>query len=94
MFPRRFLELELRETRSTGLEGVGLPNDIVLAGWTTNDYNDAAELIHRAYAGHIDAMVNDQYRSLHGSLRFLHNIVRFPGCGIFDANASWTLRER
>ena len=36
-------------------------------------------------AGHIDASINDQYRSLHGSLRFLHNIVRFPGCGVFDA---------
>jgi len=24
----------------------------------------------------------------------LHNIVRFPGCGIFEANFSWMLRDR
>ena len=43
--------------------------------------------------GHIDARINDQYCSLHGSLRFLHNIVRFPGCGVFDSDASWVLRN-
>ena len=41
-----------------------------------------------------DAQINDQYRSLHGSLRFLHNIVRFPGCGVFEPSFSWMLRER
>ena len=40
------------------------------------------------------ACINDQYRSLHGSLRFLHNIVRFPGCGVFEAESSWVLRDR
>src|SRR5262249_6836857 len=54
----------------------------------------AAELIHASYLGHIDAEINDQYCSLHGSLRFLHNIVRFPGCGVFEDNQSWLLRER
>ena len=38
--------------------------------------------------------INDQYRSLHGSLRFLHNIVRFPGCGVFEAEQSWVLRDQ
>jgi ribosomal protein S18 acetylase RimI-like enzyme len=27
-------------------------------------------------------------------LRFLHNIVRFPGCGVFDPDASWVLRDQ
>ena len=47
-----------------------------------------------AHIGHIDARINDQYCSLHGSLRFLHNIVRFPGCGVFDPEASWVLRDK
>jgi ribosomal protein S18 acetylase RimI-like enzyme len=51
-------------------------------------------LIHESYIGHIDARINDQYCSLHGSLRFLHNIVRFPGCGVFDPGASWVLRNQ
>ena len=36
----------------------------------------------------MDAEINDQYRTLSGSLRFLNNIVRFPGCGVFDPQAS------
>ena len=49
------------------------------------DYQPAAAVIAAAYRGHIDSDINDQYRSLNGSLRFLNNIVRFPGCGVFDA---------
>ena len=30
---------------------------------------------------------------MQGSLRFLHNIVRFPGCGVFDAEHSWVVRD-
>ena len=38
-----------------------------------------------------------QYRTLSGSLRFLNNIVRFPGCGTFDPESSfvaWNRRSR
>jgi ribosomal protein S18 acetylase RimI-like enzyme len=41
----------------------------------------------------MDAGINDQYRTLLGAQRFLHNIIRFPGCGVFDAENSWVLRE-
>jgi ribosomal protein S18 acetylase RimI-like enzyme len=71
-----------------------LPQGTRLIPWSSNYYQAAAELIHASYDGHIDAEINDQYCSLHGSLRFLHNIVRFPGCGIFDANQSWLLLDR
>lgn len=94
LFPRKFLELDLQEERQPWVRDRGLPADMELAPWSADDYNDAAALIHLAYAGHIDALVNDQYRSLHGSLRFLHNIVRFPGCGVFAPQASWVLRDR
>jgi ribosomal protein S18 acetylase RimI-like enzyme len=65
-----------------------------LSPWNAQDYQAAGELIYACYVGHADAQINDQYRSLHGSLRFLHNIIRFPGCGIFEANFSWILRDR
>ena len=45
-------------------------------------------MIVEAYDGHLDSLINDQYRTTAGALRFLHNIVRFPGCGLFDAAAS------
>ena len=51
-------------------------------------------MIASAYAGHIDSLINDQYRSVAGSLRFLHNIVRFPGCGLFDPASSRVLAYR
>lgn len=67
---------------------------LALAQWVPQDYQGAGELIHAAYAGHMDAEINDQYRTLHGALRFLHNIVRFPGCGVFDPVHSWVVRDR
>ena len=54
----------------------------------------AARLIAEAYAGHPDSLINDQYRSVHGSLRFLHNIVRYSGCGVFSPQVSHVVVER
>jgi ribosomal protein S18 acetylase RimI-like enzyme len=39
-------------------------------------------------------VINDQYRSAHGSLRFLHNIVRYSGCGSFSPHVSHIVMER
>ncbi len=57
--------------------------------WSEQDYQTAAAVITTAYRGHVDSQINDQYRSLSGSLRFLNNIVRFPGCGTFDPDSSF-----
>jgi ribosomal protein S18 acetylase RimI-like enzyme len=90
--PRLFLECDLRKLGSAPpLSG---SSELELTQWVASDYQAAAELIYTCYVGHSDATINDQYNSLHGSLRFLHNIVRFPGCGIFEANHSWMLRDR
>jgi ribosomal protein S18 acetylase RimI-like enzyme len=94
MYPRHFLELDLQSGSYARAGSLSIPEDIELTPWSADDYQPAAELIYLSYAGHIDAQVNDQYRSLHGSLRFLHNIVRFPGCGVFSLNASWVMRSR
>ena len=90
IYPRLFLELDLRKSALDA----EVPRDYELAPWAAHDYQSAAELIHACYEGHTDAQINDQYRSLHGSLRFLHNIVRFPGCGVFESEYSWILRDR
>ena len=91
-FPRLYQECELPGPLVTQTDA--LPESLELVPWTATAYHGAAELIHAAYAGHLDAQINDQYRSLEGSLRFLHNIVRFPGCGVFDPAASLLLRDR
>ena len=68
--------------------------DIQIRSWSEHDYQSAAAVITTAYRGHVDSQINDQYRSLSGSLRFLNNIVRFPGCGVFDADSSFVATHR
>jgi len=99
IYPRLFLECGIGKPVIVPRDAVEdksnhLSPELVMAPWTAQDYRAAGELIYASYVGHTDALINDQYRTLHGSLRFLHNIVRFPGCGIFEADFSWMLRDR
>lgn len=68
--------------------------EIEIRRWTEADYQPAAAVITAAYRGHVDAQINDQYHTLAGSLRFLNNIVRFPGCGLFDIESSFAAVDR
>jgi ribosomal protein S18 acetylase RimI-like enzyme len=68
--------------------------EVEIRHWTEADYQPAAAVITAAYRGHVDAQINDQYHTLSGSLRFLNNIVRFPGCGLFDAESSFAALDR
>jgi ribosomal protein S18 acetylase RimI-like enzyme len=90
---RLFMELELSSAEA--LAGPTEPmDDLELRSWRDSDFAAAGHLIATAYEGHLDGIINDQYRSVSGSLRFLHNIVRFPGCGVFDPSASRVLAFR
>ena len=78
--------LPLEDTQSLGpLPSAG----VQLAPWDERWVNDAAHLIARAYQGHVDSAISDQYRSHTGALRFLDNIVHYPGCGDFDPECSY-----
>jgi ribosomal protein S18 acetylase RimI-like enzyme len=67
--------------------------ELTFAQWEPALLEEAAALIAAAYRGHIDSQINDQYRSVHGSRRFLQNIIQYPGCGEFRRAASWVARE-
>jgi len=71
-----------------------LPTGIELRPWREDDLLPAARLISEAYRDHPDSVINDQYRSVHGSQRFLQNIVRYSGCGAFSAQTSHVVVER
>lgn len=71
-----------------------LPAGLELRSWSENDLGAAAKLICEAYRGHPDSLINDQYRTLHGSSRFLTNIVRYAGCGTFSAPVSHVVVDR
>jgi ribosomal protein S18 acetylase RimI-like enzyme len=94
IYERLFMELELSTASLLGgSEGKGM-EELELRTWRDSDFSAAGHLIAHAYEGHLDGIINDQYRSVAGSLRFLHNIVRFPGCGLFDPSASRVLAYR
>jgi len=92
VFRRLYLRLGLvrRQIEAT----CALAPDLELRPWQDQDLNAAGRLICEAYRDHPDSQINDQYRSIHGSQRFLHNIVRFPGCGVFAPQASQIVVDR
>jgi ribosomal protein S18 acetylase RimI-like enzyme len=77
---RRFLHLDLRAPSDFGERRL---DDYDLLTWDDRYFEEVASLIARAYRDHVDGAINDQYRSLNGALRFLRNIIHYPGCGIF-----------
>jgi ribosomal protein S18 acetylase RimI-like enzyme len=71
-----------------------LPGNLELRPWRETDLAPAARLICESYRNHPDSLINDQYRSVHGSMRFLNNIVHYAGCGNFSPQASHVVVER
>ncbi len=92
--PRLFMVLPLASNGKNAVQSVAVPEGIDIRRWSEQDYQSAAAVITASYRGHIDSEINDQYRTLTGSLRFLNNIVRFPGCGQFDAASSFIAYHR
>jgi ribosomal protein S18 acetylase RimI-like enzyme len=90
--PRVFMNFDIGKHPQTAPPD--LPPQFEIRPWSEQEYQSAAALITAAYRGHVDSEINDQYRSMTGSLRFLNNIVRFPGCGTFDPQASFLVFQR
>jgi ribosomal protein S18 acetylase RimI-like enzyme len=90
-YRRLFMKMPLQRQRA-GFRAA--PSDVTIRAWQERDYQSAAALITNAYRNHVDSDINDQYRTVPGSLRFLNNIVRFPGCGQFDPMASFVAVHR
>ena len=70
---------------------VNIPAHLELRGWRNEDLAPVGQLICDAYHDHPDSVVNDQYRTFSGSLRFVNNIVHHEGCGVFSAQASFVV---
>jgi len=89
--PRLFMVLTLGNPAH---EQIPVHPEVEIRPWSEADYQPSAAIITAAYRGHVDAQINDQYNTLSGSLRFLNNIVRFPGCGVFDPDSSFVALDR
>ena len=103
LYQRNFMERPLYQRDAAEPDSMALrarqaalpaSRGLTLRTWEEGDFQPAGSLIAKSYEGHLDATINDQYRSVGGSLRFLHNIIRFPGCGAFDPEASLALVDR
>jgi ribosomal protein S18 acetylase RimI-like enzyme len=98
LYKRQFMLLDF-DTASIGGEksfGSAAPPDnsgLTLERWDDRHFAACARLIHLAYANHMDGEINDQYRSEGGALKFLKNVIILPGCGHFQAYASFVLRS-
>ena len=92
IFRRLFMVQRLQDS-STQFRMV-LPDELEVRAWRDDDLNSASRLIAEAYRDHPDSLINDQYCSVHGSLRFLNNIVRYSGCGQFSSHASHVVVHR
>jgi ribosomal protein S18 acetylase RimI-like enzyme len=92
VFRRLFLVLSL--AGHWNAPRVNLPAGLELRPWRDEDLAPAARLIAEAYRNHPDSMINDQYRTVHGSMRFLNNIVRYAGCGVFSPHVSAVIAHR
>ena len=92
---QRFPRLFMVQSLSTDVpKAAPISKEIEIRPWSEQDYQAAAAVITAAYRGHVDSEINDQYRTLSGALRFLNNIVRFPGCGVFDPESSFVAVNR
>jgi ribosomal protein S18 acetylase RimI-like enzyme len=85
-FRRQFMVLSLNDAPSLPPAPAA---GVRVEAWDPRWKEAAARLIARSYRGHIDSSISDQYRSHGGALRFLDNIVRYPGCGEFDPDCSF-----
>jgi ribosomal protein S18 acetylase RimI-like enzyme len=86
---RQFMLLRLADAK---LSAQPLSSGLRMEPWTDRAFESAAKLIQLAYADHVDAEINDQYRTEAGGMKFLRNIVILPGCGQFLPEASFLVR--
>lgn len=97
-FERNFMMLEMDQAALGPVRWKNSParlaSRIHLDRWSEHYQEPAAQLIAAAYQGHVDSLINDQYRSVAGARRFLFNIVQYPGCGTFFQPASVAAFER
>ncbi len=89
-FPRDFMMADMSMVPS--LAPSSNPR-LQFENWQERDQEQAARLIAQSYVGHVDAEINDQYRSVAGGRRFLYNIVQYPGCGSFFRPGSFIAQD-
>ena len=84
-FPRLLMVIDLGDV---GQLPPKLIPEMQIVPWNSGLLDEAGMTIASAYHGHVDARINDQYRTWLGARRFLANVIQYPGCGHFQEHAS------
>ncbi len=95
LYGRLFMLLDLTQPGPAALPVSAAGPGARLERWpaAAGFFEPCARLIQLAYANHVDAEINDQYRSEAGAMKFLRNVILLRGCGQFVAGASFVLRS-
>ena len=103
-YPRCFMTLSLTDRSPRAAAGVNSaprvgregtpPSDFVIKPWQRRHDREAARLLYETYRDHVDAVINDQYRSETGTTNLIENILYYQGCGEYLPKASWVAIHR
>jgi ribosomal protein S18 acetylase RimI-like enzyme len=99
VFLRQFMALRLESGNNSSLfpeeafpggeeMAKRVSGDFLFQPWERRYDREAAYLLNEVYRNHIDAALNDQYRTLTGTSRLIESIVRYRGCGDYLQNIS------
>ncbi|MBI1940999.1 MAG: GNAT family N-acetyltransferase [Acidobacteria bacterium] len=81
-FLRRFMVVSLADRRRQPPKpDRELPEGLEIGPWERKYDHQAARLLYEVYRDHVDAKINDHYKSLEGSTRLVENILQHWGCG-------------
>jgi len=90
VYPRRLM---IRESQVAIPEQSRANPSIRFLPWTDSQLQAASELIALAYAGHVDASINEEYRSVPGARRFLEQTINRGSSGRFLTSAGFVARQ-
>jgi len=91
-FALRTRQFKLLQLANAPERGAPMPEGLRIERWDDSHFEACARLIAVAYDGHVDSIINDQYRTEEGARKFLKNVVILPGCGRFQPDASFVVR--
>lgn len=80
-YPRSFMLLRLKNRSFQPKARGGLLGEIRIEPWRRSHDAKASRLLADVYREHVDAAINDQYRSVTGTAHLVENIVHLRGCG-------------
>lgn len=87
-------QLLLVDRSARGNAATKLAMDFSIEPWERRHDRQAAQLLYSTYRHHVDAIINDQYRSVSGTTRLIENIVQLRGCGEHLSQASFVAIHR